>query len=797
MTGSPNCIVTIGTSAGGHPALEALFRNIVPDLDVSYIVGQHLSPDHQSILPEIISAYAPLPARLLEQRTIIQPRTIYVVPPGKTAYIRNRSVVLEERATESHISTLVDTLFRSVSEEMGSHCVGIVLSGAGSDGAAGIRLIKESGGLTVVQEPASAAFPSMPDMAMQSTEIDLVIPPEKMGAGIARYVELIRDSDEMDEDLERLLDRITSRIEEGGGPSFSQYKRATLKRRLEKRLSVHSSTIDEYINRIETDNEELEAVHREFLIGVTEFFRDSEVFTKIESNVLPELIQSNETVRIWCIGCSTGEEPYSMAISAMECMRKLNIHRELQIFASDLDDRALSVARDGVYLQGALASMDRERINRYFITQGQTFKIKKEIRDSVIFAEHDILKDPPYSRINLIACRNLLIYLNKESQKRVLASIHYSLASDGIAVLGKSESLGDLAVHFNDVDRTNRIFSKRPDNAGAIMHLFSRPRHDHRTSSLQTRHSGIPERARSAILNRFTPPSVIVNDRNRIVFVQGRTSRWLEIPTGETTNDLLSMVGSDLRVSLANVLRRCRNEASEVTVRNVRFTDRDGEPGLLDLIATPLPENLENSEHLVMIAFLNQERPEISADESEGIPSSMALARELQETRSYLETTIEQLEATNEELRASNEEGQAINEELQSANEELETSREELQSLNEELMTTNAELQHKVEALAKANNDIYNLMRSSQIAALFLDREFQITWFSPALTKIVDLLEGDVGRPIRQFRTSLQKVDLAQTAGQVLSALVPVEMAVNTDDDTYLWMRVLPYRTLE
>ena len=298
MTGSPNCIVTIGTSAGGHPALEALFRNIVPDLDVSYIVGQHLSPDHQSILPEIISAYAPLPARLLEQRTIIQPRTIYVVPPGKTAYIRNRSVVLEERATESHISTLVDTLFRSVSEEMGSHCVGIVLSGAGSDGAAGIRLIKESGGLTVVQEPASAAFPSMPDMAMQSTEIDLVIPPEEMGAGIARYVELIRDSDEMDEDLERLLDRITSRIEEGGGPSFSQYKRATLKRRLEKRLSVHSSTIDEYTNRIETDNEELEAVHREFLIGVTEFFRDSEVFAKIESNVLPELIQGNETVRI-------------------------------------------------------------------------------------------------------------------------------------------------------------------------------------------------------------------------------------------------------------------------------------------------------------------------------------------------------------------------------------------------------------------------------------------------------------------------------------------------------------------
>ncbi|MCB1170994.1 MAG: PAS domain-containing protein, partial [Leptospiraceae bacterium] len=785
-------LLCIGGSAGSHGPLADFLEHLPTDLNSSLVVIQHLDASHESILPDMLQKSTWRQVRWMEEGLVPRINEVYVLPPGKSAILQDGTFAMEPRSSDTAVSSVIDTFAMSLVDYDGPGAL-VILSGAGSDGSRAGRILRNSGGLLIVQKPSTAAYPKMPENAISMADPDLILEPASMGTALLRFLESGKTL-HSETEWEAARERIFSLLLREMDTDFRGYKPGTLRRRMERRLGILQVRLPEYLDLLETDTSELAALRDDFLIGVSSFFRDPEVFQFLQNRVLPELIQSTTSgLRLWVPGCATGEEAYSLAIAVAEVMEGLGRKLDVQIFATDIAPRALEKAREGLYSASIAADVAAPRLHQFFHAEGQGYRIKQSIRDMVIFSRHNLLKDPPFSRIDFLSCRNLLIYLNRETQKQALQAFHYSLRDNGLLLLGKSESVAESEEFFRPSHASQRIFVRIPGTR------FRRLPGGWRSAGPKSQAPEKPSLASiadRAAHRRFLPPGVLINSRNQILYVQGRTSAFLELPTGETSNELLALAKPGLKAPLSGALRQVRRHGKEVIASRIAFGENAESPKLVDIVVQPL-DGEPGGENLILVTFvehLRTEGPETSEDASGQEP---ALRAELDRLRENLENTIQELEQTNEELRASNEATEFANEELQSANEELETSREELESLNEELLTTNAELEHKIEALDRANNLTHNLMRSTHLPVIFLDSEGKIKWFSEEMTDLISLRESDKGQSVSRLQNVFIDLDWEAEQDQVPLESTPIERTLEARDGRTFLLRAFPYTTVE
>ncbi len=678
-----------------------------------------------------------------------------------------------------------------------------MLSGTGADGTLGLREVKAQGGMAMVQDRESARYAGMPESATDTGLADFVLPPEKMAESLLAYVRTTGPS----LDAERVAktaavrQRIFTLLRRRTGHDFSGYKPSTMRRRIERRIRMHQiEQPAEYVQLLETNPHELDLLFKELLISVTSFFRDPEAFEALatilekQSDEFPD----NYVFRVWVPGCATGEEAYSIAILLQELAERLKRPFQAQIFATDLDERAILKARAGRYAEGIAADVGAERLVRFFTRDGNSYRIDKSIREMVVFAVQNILSDPPFTRLDLLACRNLLIYLNPEIQQRLVPVLHYALKPGGILMLGTSETVGESEELFEAVDRKCRLYVRQkggPTPPGAVGFNVDRvdgPRAGRHMSAATGSPASAIERA---LLDRFAPPTAIVNERGEIAYLHGRTGNYLEPSAGEPRNNLFTMAREGLEYELPALVRIAADQGREVARQGIQVRT-NGDYTAVDLLAGPILEP-ESIRGLIRVSFRPVDKAAVKKKPRRTGGQAKQLEQELAHTRETLQSTIEELQSTNEELQSANEELQSTNEELQSTNEELETSREELQSLNEELQTVNSELMLKNEELAHANDDMQNLLQSTDIATLFLDTDLRISRFTSQAREAIHLIPSDTGRPLADLTTNLRYDHLAEDAKRVLETLVPEELEAQTTDGAWRLIRILPYRTAQ
>jgi two-component system CheB/CheR fusion protein len=810
-------IVGIGASAGGVVPLEQLFQGIPTDSDISFVVVTHLPSDHHSHMPEILSRRSAMSVHRVEQEAPVEPNHIYVIPPNTVLTLQDGILRPSATGQGQPRQNVIDAFFESLAEVQGEYAVGIVLSGSGSDGTIGLRAIKEGGGMTMVQDPDTAQFSHMPRSAINAGAVDYVLPVEQMPDRLVQY---IRHLHGLGQSLQRSplddsdkLRRICVIVRERTSHDFSYYKQSTMVRRIQRRLQVNSiDNLDTYIQRLREDGAEADLLFKELLIGVTQFFRDPEAFQALEQQVIPQIFaerDSNSPVRVWVAGCSTGEEAYSIAILMAEHERRTGQSVPVQIFATDIDQRTLESARLGCYPQGIVDKISNERLGRYFHQVGETYQVTQEIREMCVFSAHDLLRDPPFSRVDLVSCRNLLIYLQSEAQQRVMPLLHYALRPGGFLFLGHSENVAAHSELFEGVSGAPHIFHRRESISSVPLGLPALVERQLGIHGLQAgqrsgedaqRQRRMGDTFRRMLLEEYAPAAVVINDRGEILEASGQTRAYLQLPQGAFENNLFSMV----RVGLLPALRRAFHQAlqerrtvvvervpswSEAEVEYTRLTVRpmesQGGVRLFMVVLQPdIPPAAEGTES----------QPDSNSQQSD--TSVQELEYELQRVKEDLRANIEELETSNEELKSSNEELISMNEELYSANEELQASKEEVQSINEELHTVNAQLSRKVEELDRAKDDIENLLRSTGVATLFLNTSLRIKWFTPAAQKVFPILDSDVGRPITDISAPFQGEAWMEDIRLVIRDLVPRERDVHlAQDSEWFIIRVVPYRT--
>jgi two-component system, chemotaxis family, CheB/CheR fusion protein len=809
-------IVGLGASAGGLEALESLFSHMPPDSGMGFVIIQHLSPRHKSIMSSLLSKDTQMKVSEIKDGMKVKPNHVYLNPSGKDVIIISRTLQLMDPVRTGGINLPIDSFFRSLAEEMGEKAICVILSGTATDGTLGLKAIKEKGGLVMVQDPSSAKYDGMPRSAIATGMVDLILPVEKISEELARYVKApyIGPSEKVivkDDRMANNIQKIFSLIRSATGHDLSHYKQTTIHRRIERRMAIHQLyTLSEYIKYLQQTPSEVDMLFRDMLIGVTNFFRDPEAFKVLKEQVLPELLKNKNAdalIRIWTVGCSTGEEAYSIAILFSEAMNRAKKHFNIQIFASDIDAQAIDHARSGTYPDSIAADVSPERLKRYFVKEDSSFKIRQQIRDMVVFAVQNVIKDPPFSKIDLMSCRNLLIYMDGELQKKILPLCHYALNQDGILFLGTSESIGEFTDFFHPVDRKWKIFRRKeifsertvdyPD-----MLFYRGPKPEGNDEKKVPMERDIQQVANKVILENFALPGVVVNEKYEIIHFMGKTDKFLEAPVGKASFNILSMARQGLRTKLSTALHNAVNQKRPAVINSLRI-NHNGAFRTVNLTVRPLFE-LADSPGFLLVMFDDKTLPEKSgkhreekAAEDASDPVVVSLERELESTREHLQTTIEELETSNEELKSTNEELQSVNEELQSANEELETSKEELQSTNEELVTVNTELQNKVDDLSQANNDINNLLAGTQIGTIFLDTELKIQRFTPAATDIFNLIQTDLDRPISDITSKIRYDHLKKDSQDVLDSLTVKEAEVQDTDNNWYAMRISPYRTTE
>ncbi len=802
-------IVGIGASAGGLESLEQFFSKLPEKSRMAFVLIQHLEPHHKSILPELIQKSASIKVIQVEDGVKVKPNTAYVIPPNKYLSIHDGALRLTEFSAERTSRLPVDHFFNSLAEDQGEKAIGIIFSGMGTDGTKGFKSIKNESGMTMAQDPLSAKYDSMPRSAIDAGYVDYIMPPEEMPEQLLSYVDphLITSPEIIESEREKSPDslrKIFALLQLKTGHDLSSYKHSTIYRRIDRRMNIHQiEKISQYIRYLHQNPDEVNSLFKELLIGVTSFFRDPEAFEVLKNEVFPRYFENNKTgnVRIWVPGCSSGEEAYSMAIILREFMNDYGQNFSVQIFATDIDEEAINIARPGVYSNNISADIDEVRLRRYFIKKENLFQVRKEIREMLVFAPQDIIKDPPFTKLDILSCRNLLIYLNSDLQKKLLPLFHYSLKPRSILLLGSSETIGNYTDLFKTIDKKWKIFERRetPLNRTQVEFPINSRRYDD-AGVREEKRGGAPtnQLAERILLNSFTPPSVIINEGGEILYFHGKTGKYLEHPQGEARLNIFEMAHGRLKLELTTAIRKAITEKKAIEYDNLLLKGSN-EPLTIKLWVKPV-----QTHRLLVVSFEEKtdqkkgkapkEKKKIAQRDNEEVE---ALKKELSNTRENLQSTIEELETSNEELKSLNEELQSTNEELHSSNEELETSREELQSLNEELVTINAEYQGKNEELGKANNDMKNLFDSMEIATIFLDNELRIKSFTSDASKIINLIASDVGRPIQHIVTNLKYDRVVEDATRVMKKLTAFEEEVETKKGHWYLMRILPYRTLE
>ncbi len=822
----------MGASAGGLAAFEAFFAGMPAgvNLGMAFVLVQHLAPDHKSMLSEIIQRFTHMRVFEVEDGMPVQPDCAYIIPPNRDMQIINGTLqLLEPTAPRGH-RMAIDFFFQSLAQDQRERTIGIIFAGTGIDGTNGARAIKNEGGIVIAQSPDSTEFDGMPRNVIAAGLVDYILTPAEMPNQLINYATrvfggLSKSNRPMTPVAENELKKIFLLLRSQTSHDFSHYKRSTIDRRIERRMAVHQiDTLNEYVKFLQHSPEEVSALFRDLLIGVTNFFRDAKPFKVLEEKIIPELVAKtpdSTTLRIWSAGCSSGEEAYSIAILLQESLLDQRKNNVVQIFATDIDNLAIATARSGLYPSAVAQNMSAERLARFFTLEPDSsgYRIRKEIRDMLIFSEQNIIKDPPFSKLDLISCRNLMIYLDAELQKILIPLFHFALKPDGILFLGTSEGIGGFDDLFEVVDRDAKIYRRKEDFRclqRTVLGRFLEPMPRlNLTLPTENNKAVTPEKlelrklTEQVLLQQVAPPSALINEHGDILYLHGRTGMFLEPSPGVTgISNILKMAREGLRPALVAALHKA------VETRGATFSPglnvkTNGHYTLTNLSILPVATgNVATTSSLYLITLyevpqanqkLGQVAGAIIADAETGTDALVAaLKQELRIKDEYIQTAHEELESSTEELKSSNEEMQSVNEELQSTNEELETSKEELQSVNEELATVNAELQTKVIDLSRVNNDMNNLLAGTGIGTIFVDHQLRILRFTPAASTIINLISSDIGRPVGHIVSNLiAYINFVSDIKSVLNTLIPKELEVQSVDGNWYTMRIQPYRTLD
>lgn len=810
---SEHYIVGIGTSAGGLQALETFFSNMPADSGLGFVVIQHLSPDYKSHMVQLLSKYTAMSVFEAEDGARVEPNCIYLIPPKKNMTIFHRKLYLRDHRHEPGLNLPIDIFLRSLAEDQGEKAIAIIMSGTGSDGTRGLRAIKEAGGMVMAQDD-SAKFDGMPRSAIATQLVDYILPPQRMPSELLNFIKhpcLANDSplkviiSRDDDTLSKIFALLRTQCE----VDFTYYKPNTVIRRIEHRMSVNQiEKLDNYLHYLYQVPSEVRSLYKELLIGVTKFFRDTEAFEFLQQEILPLLFEGRrqrDQIRVWVASCSTGEEAYSLAILLQEYMEQHDNYLDVKIFATDIDQDALDYASRGIYPESIAADASWERLRNFFVKKGDTYEIMRHIREMVIFAQQNLITDPPFSKIDLISCRNVLIYFQPVLQKKVLSMFQFALKPNGFLFLGSSETVGDQASFFLTHHNKWKVYQNKGFKPNYIEHPNiggSVPRFV--PAAKQTTTYDLPkifddqqtvEKGLISLIEDVLPPCVIIDENYDVMHAFGDIRQYLELPTGyRVSMNLLKMSRQDLSVALSTALHKASKDKQRIVYKNVKFKEND-EVRRINLIAKPILQQ-RGQLNLMLVIF----EPSDESLDSENMPDYNIdqntnqrisdLEQELQHTKENLQATIEEFEVSNEEL-------QATNEELLAANEELQSTNEELQSVNEELITVNSEYQAKIQELTDLNNDINNLFNSTDIGTIFLDDKLRIRKFTPAAQKEINLLEQDIGRPLSHISHNIQGYDLPKAAERILKSLENIEQEVQNTNGEWYRLKLMPYRTMD
>ena len=809
-------IVGIGASAGGLEALEHFLGRVPAGSGMAFVIVQHLDPTHQGIMAEILQRATGMRVMQVKDRTRVQPDCVYVIPPNKDMSVLHGVLHLLAPAAPRGLRLPIDFFLRSLAQDQRERSIGVILSGMGSDGTLGLRAIKEKAGLVLVQEPATAKFDGMPRSAIDAGLADIVAPvdelPQKLMDFLKRVPLLERSELALEAKTQSAMEKAIILLRAHTGNDFSLYKRTTLYRRIERRMGIHQiDKIGAYVRYLQENSPELDLLFKELLIGVTSFFRDPAAWEQLREQAISSLLvgrSAGQALRAWVPGCSSGEEAYSLAIAFKEALEQVKPRGNctLQIFATDLDRDAINKARQGRFPDNVAAAVTPEQLSRFFSKEDHGYRVRKEIREMVTFAPQNLVMDPPFTKLDILCCRNLLIYLAPEAQQKLMPLFHYSLKPGGILFLGSAETVGSFGNLFAPLCARSRIFRRSETALGRELVEFppafvAAPPARPEAPLVPKPPASLPSLADQLVLQHYASPTVLVNDRGDILYLSGRAGKYLEPAAGKANWNIFAMAREGLRYELASAFQKALRQATPVTFRGLEVGTNDGKQ-FVDLTVQSLvePEPLRG---LVLVVFaavaapLETKAPGRFRRTSTRSVRLRELEREFQHVREELQTVREEMQTSQEELKSTNEELQSANEELQSTNEELSTSKEEMQSLNEELQTVNTELQFRVDELSLSNSDMKNLLNSTDIATVFLDNDLHVRRFTTQATQIIKLIPGDVGRPITDLANDLRYPELAQDAQEVLRTLVFVEKPVAAHDGRWFAARIMPYRTLD
>jgi two-component system CheB/CheR fusion protein len=808
-------IVAIGASAGGLEALEQFLSNVPEKCGLAFIVIQHLDPTQRGMLPELLQRITKMKVLQVEDHMALKAECVYVIPPNTSMSVLKRVLYLFEPIEARGLRLPIDFFFRSLADDQQERSIGLILSGMGSDGTEGLRAIKEKNGIVMVQEPSTAKYDSMPRNAIESVNIDIVAPVSELPR---KLIDLLKRSPgsrnipDLDIKDKSSLEKIIILLRNRTGNDFSLYKNNTIYRRIERRMGIHNiKQISSYVHFLQENPSELDILFKELMIGVTKFFRDSKLWDKLRDKIIPDMLAmlpEGSVLRAWVPGCSTGEEAYSLAITFKEAIETNYSHGgfSLQIFATDLDQDAIGIARKGVFPVSISADVSSNRLDRFFNVTDEGYRLNTEIREMVVFAQHNIIMHPPFTRLDILSCRNLLIYMNSELQRKLIGLFYYSITHDGIMVLGTAETLGTQSHLFTAIDSKLKIFRRIESNLVTDVYDFPSSFSRNLKTNIATPMSvksayNIQTLANQLLLQHFAPAGVLVNENGDIIYISGHTGKYLEPAVGKANLNIFAMLREGLREQFPLAFRKAIISKESVVLHNIKVGTNGGARTLnINIQWIDKPESLRGT---LLIVFIDvAESVDIKVKAKHGLKTENSIRytemeQELQHVREQMQSTLEEMQTSQEELKSTNEELQSTNEELQSTNEELTTSKEEMQSLNEELQTVNAELQSKVDEFSRVNNDMKNLLNSTDIATLFLDKELRIRRYTNQSTKIFKLIKGDIGRPLTDLVSELIFPDLASDALEVLSTLVFIQKNIPAKDGRWFSVRIMPYRTFD